>query len=132
MTPSALNVEDFAEGKVRLMETKLGPRSPLLHIPLKDLRLPQSVLIAMIFRDHRMIIPHGNDVLLPLDNVYFLGNPETVAELPQNVGAANYQHRDREKKGDRRYDIKYREKFADFKRRDTKAGRTGHFRQSHR
>lgn len=93
MTPSALNVEDFAEGKVRLMETKLGPRSPLLHIPLKDLRLPQSVLIAMIFRDHRMIIPHGNDVLLPLDNVYFLGNPETVAELPQNVGAANYQHR---------------------------------------
>ena len=85
--------EDFAEGKVRLMETKLGPRSPLLHIPLKDLRLPQSVLIAMIFRDHRMIIPHGNDVLLPLDNVYFLGNPETVAELPQNVGAANYQHR---------------------------------------
>lgn len=93
MTPSALNVEDFAEGKVRLMETKLGPRSPLLHIPLKDLRLPQSVLIAMIFRDHRMIIPHGNDVLLPLDNVYFLGNPETVAELLQNVGAANYQHR---------------------------------------
>ena len=44
MTPSALNVEDFAEGKVRLMETKLGPRSPLLHIPLKDLRLYLQIL----------------------------------------------------------------------------------------
>ncbi len=80
MTPSALNVEDFGEGKVRLMEMKLSPRSPFAHNPLKDLRLPPSVLIALILRDHHMIIPHGNDRLLPLDNVYFLGNPES---LPQ-------------------------------------------------
>ena len=28
-----------------------------------------------------MIIPHGNDQLLPLDNVYFLGNPDSLKEI---------------------------------------------------
>ena len=39
-----------------------------------------------------MIIPHGSDRLLPLDNVYFLGNPESLAEFiprPCQVPAPN-------------------------------------------
>ena len=47
MTPSALNVEDFAEGKVRLFETKVKPDSPYANVALKDLTLPPSVL-AMV------------------------------------------------------------------------------------
>ncbi|HCW87235.1 MAG TPA: Trk system potassium transporter TrkA, partial [Dialister sp.] len=67
MTPSAINVEDFAGGRVRLLESKISPRSPYAHRELKDIKLPPSVLIALILRDHHMIIPHGNDRLLPLD-----------------------------------------------------------------
>ena len=59
MTPSAINVEDFAKGRVRLLEMKLSPRSPFAHKELKDITLPPSVLIALILRDHHMIIPHG-------------------------------------------------------------------------
>lgn len=70
MTPAALNVEDFAQGKVRLFETKIRKESPLADIPLKDLVLPQDVLAGLIFRDHRMIIPHGEDRLLPHDNAF--------------------------------------------------------------
>ena len=40
MTPAALNVEDFANGRVRLYETRLHRDSPYLHKPLKDLTLP--------------------------------------------------------------------------------------------
>lgn len=65
MTPSAINVEDFAGGKVRLLETKIGPHSPLAHKELKDITLPPQVLAALILRDHHMIIPHGNDRILP-------------------------------------------------------------------
>ncbi|WP_302748214.1 NAD-binding protein [uncultured Dialister sp.] len=57
MTPSAINVEDFAKGRVRLLEMKLSPRSPFAHKELKDITLPPSVLIALILRDHHMIIP---------------------------------------------------------------------------
>lgn len=57
MTPSAINVEDFAGGRVRLLESKISPRSPYAHRELKDIKLPPSVLIALILRDHHMIIP---------------------------------------------------------------------------
>lgn len=81
MTPSAINVEDFAEGKVRLLETKVEPSSPFAHKEIKDIHLPPSVLIALILRDHHMIIPHGNDRILPMDNVYFLGSPESLKNM---------------------------------------------------
>lgn len=86
MTPAALDVEDFVEGHVRLLETKISSHSPLAHKELKDITLPPSVLIALILRDHQAIIPHGNDRILPLDNVYFLGNPDSLSEI------ASYSH----------------------------------------
>ena len=84
MMPAALNVEDFAGGKVRLFETKVKRESPLANVCLKDLDMPQSILAAMIFRDHRMIIPHGDDCLLPHDNAYFIGNPRDIERFSEN------------------------------------------------
>ena len=84
MTPAALNVEDFAHGKVRLFETKVRRYSPLAQVPLKDLDMPRSILAGMIFRDHRMIIPHGDDCLLPHDNAYFIGNPKDIEKFSKN------------------------------------------------
>ena len=84
MTPAALNVEDFAHGKIRLFETKVQRRSPLAKIPFKEIKLPHGVLAGMIFRDHRMIIPHGDDCLLPHDNAYFIGIPEEIEKFSQS------------------------------------------------
>ena len=83
MTPAALDVEDFAHGKIRLFETKVRRSSPLANIPLKDIEFPKGVLAGMIFRDHRMIIPHGDDCLLPHDNAYFIGIPEEIEKFSQ-------------------------------------------------
>ena len=84
MTPSALNVDDFAEGKVRMFEAKLKENSPYANIPLKNLKIPNDILVAMLFKKHKMIIPRGNDVLLPGDNVYFVGKQEAILEFEQN------------------------------------------------
>lgn len=84
MMPAALDVEDFANGKVRLFETKVRRQSPLANIPLKDLAMPKSVLAGMIFRDHRMIIPHGDDCLLPHDNAYFIGDPKAIEKFSES------------------------------------------------
>lgn len=84
MTPAALDVEDFAHGRIRLFETKVQRHSSLAKIPLKDIKLPKGVLAGMIFRDHRMIIPHGDDCLLPHDNAYFIGIPEEIEKFSQN------------------------------------------------
>lgn len=84
MTPAALNVEDFANGKVRLFETKVRRRSKLVGVSLKNLEMPQDILIGMISRDRRMIIPHGDDRLFPHDNVYFIGDPKEIGKFSEN------------------------------------------------
>ncbi len=85
MMPAALNVEDFAHGKVRLFETKITRRTKLANIPLKDIQLPEGVLAGMILRDHRMIIPHGDDRLMVHDNAYFIGIPEAIETFSTNL-----------------------------------------------
>ena len=85
MTPAALNVEDFAHGKVRLFETRVRRSTPFARKPLKDVALPKGVLAGMIFRDHRMIIPHGGDCLLPHDNAYFIGIPSAIEEFSKSL-----------------------------------------------
>lgn len=84
MMPAALNVEDFAEGKVRLFETKVKPESPYANVKLKNLSLPPAILAGMIFRGHRMIIPHGDDALMPMDNAYFIGRTADVEKFSKN------------------------------------------------
>lgn len=81
MTPSALDVEDFADGTVRMLETRLTADSPYIGKTLSDLHIPPQILVAMIFRNHRMIIPHGDDILHANDDVYFVGNKNAITEF---------------------------------------------------
>ena len=92
MTPAALNVEDFAHGKVRLFETKVRRKSKFANVPFKELKLPDGVLAGMIFRDNAMIIPHGDDCLMVHDNAYFIGIPEEIEKFSKN-----FVHRDTRK-----------------------------------
>lgn len=81
MTPSALNVDEFAGGKVRMFEAKIRDDSPYVNIPLKDLNIPKDILMAMVFRRNKMIIPRGNDSIMPGDNVYFVGKHEAIRDF---------------------------------------------------
>ncbi len=86
-TPAALDVEEFAEGLVRLLEVKLRADSPLANIPLKDLTLPGSILVVGILRQDKMIIPNGNDKLLPDDHVFFIGAHDAIVKFESNFSA---------------------------------------------
>lgn len=84
MTPSALNVDEFADGKVRMFEAKVRDDSPFANIPLKNLNIPNDILIAMVFRRNQMLIPRGNDYVLPGDNVYFVGKHDAIRGFENN------------------------------------------------
>ena len=79
--PAALDVEDFANGKIRLLEVRICADSKIADIPITDLDFGQNVLIAGILRMGKMIIPHGYDQLKPYDNVFFVGEPEAIKEV---------------------------------------------------
>ena len=89
MTPAALDVDEFAGGKVRLFEVKIHKDSKYLDIPFKKLRLPEGVLAGLIFRDHQMIIPHGDDSLQVDDNAYFIGFPDAIEKFSTNFVQRN-------------------------------------------
>ncbi|NLL53292.1 MAG: Trk system potassium transporter TrkA [Peptococcaceae bacterium] len=78
MIPTALEVEDFADGKVRLLELKIRSESPMIRTPLANLELPDNVLIVGILRQNKIIIPNGRDILLPNDNVFLVGEPKSL------------------------------------------------------
>lgn len=81
LTPAALAVEDFADEKVRLLEVKIRPESALVNIPLLKLTLPPNILVVGILRQNVMIIPHGDDFLLPQDNVFFVGGAVAIEKF---------------------------------------------------
>ncbi len=54
---------------VSVFEFVLHENSPLAHKKLKEIQLPQYSLIASIERQGNIIIPHGNERLLPGDKV---------------------------------------------------------------
>ncbi len=74
--PEAHSVEYFADGKVQMLELTLPEDAPVVGKFLRDLRFPKQALIVSIHRNGQMLIPRGDDQLLPGDIIFVLS--ETV------------------------------------------------------
>lgn len=83
-TPSALDVEDFAGGKVRMLEVKIRTGSSFSGKPLRNVDLPNNVLVAGILRKDKLIIPHGNDEIQDLDSVFFIGDKDAICGMEEH------------------------------------------------
>lgn len=83
----AAEMEDFADGRVQMRKLKLGPSGTeeMLGRPLRDLSLPEGVLIAAVSRERRAFVPGSDDKLVPGDSVYVLGEPKAVAKLHDSM-----------------------------------------------
>lgn len=79
--PGALQVLDFAGGRVRLVAIKAYYGGPLVGHELRTLRdhMPTAeARVAAIFRRGRAIIPEGNTVIEADDEVFFLAAKEHI------------------------------------------------------
>ena len=72
--PQAIDVENFANGKARLLEYRIGENSIFLNKKLKDISFPEETLIVGITRDNVLFIPDGETELLLNDKVIFMGS----------------------------------------------------------
>ncbi len=73
--PGALQVLDFAEGRVQLVAVKAYQGGPLVGQELRFLRqhMPRvETRVAAIFRRDRPIIPRGSTIIEPDDEVFFI------------------------------------------------------------
>ena len=82
--PEALQVLEFADGKVSLVAVRAFEGGPLVGKPLSFLRthMPQiETRVAAIFRKDRSLIPEGNTVVEEGDEIFFIaatGNIRSV------------------------------------------------------
>ncbi len=73
--PGAADVGELADGRIQLIGVYLDKTSRLAGIKLAELpaKVPDSrPLIAAVVREEELIIPSGNDRLMPGDLVYFI------------------------------------------------------------
>ncbi len=79
MFPGLNEMEYFADGAIRMMGLVVDSNSSFINQPLKKLQLPQGNIICSILRqDGEVLIPGGNDMLLPGDKIYMLGMSESI------------------------------------------------------
>jgi trk system potassium uptake protein len=80
-TPGALQVLDFADGRVRMVAVKAYHGGPLVGHALRTLpeRMPGvDTRVAAIFRDGKHVIPDGGTVIEVDDEVFFVAAAENT------------------------------------------------------
>lgn len=83
-TPGALQVLDFADGRVRLVAVKAYYGGPLVGHALRELpqRMPGiDTRVAAIFRHGRPIVPEGDTVIEADDEVFFIAASEHIHDV---------------------------------------------------
>lgn len=79
--PGALQVLDFAQGRVQLVAVKVYPDGPLSGKAISTLRVHMPNVdsrVAAIFRHDRAIMPEGETVLEVGDEVFFLAAKRNI------------------------------------------------------
>ncbi len=72
--PNAIDVENFANGKARLLEYRVVETTNFLNKKVKDCSFPEETLIVGITRDNTLFIPNGDTELQLNDKVIFMGS----------------------------------------------------------
>lgn len=90
ISPGSLAVENFAHGTLQLRTIKVPENWSGHDVTLKTLELPSNVLVGLISRNgsdkklassKKVIFPHGNDSILPGDEVTFIGRTDAISEI---------------------------------------------------
>ncbi len=77
----ALDVENFADGKARLLEYKIKENSVLVNQQIKECNFPSDTIIVGITRDGELSIPTGDTILAKDDKIIFMGLSHALDKL---------------------------------------------------
>jgi len=90
LAPGSLAVESFAHGAIQMRTIVVPHKWRQGDIPLRDLHLPPDMIIALIRRmknsGDQVIFPHGNDCILPGDEVTLIGETDVIIDVHHFFG----------------------------------------------
>ena len=82
------NVETLyklANGKAEALEFIIKPDSPLVDIPLQDLHFRKNTLIGCIYRNGKVILPTGQDVIKAGDSVLVVLSGYRISDIRETL-----------------------------------------------
>ena len=90
--PGAVEINEFAGGKIRLIGINLPDESPVVGSRLLDLRAKigddLGIVIAALVRDDKLIIPGGLDEIRKGDVVYFACDIREQEDILERLGVS--------------------------------------------
>lgn len=88
---SMRQIFEFSGGKLVLFAVKIREHAAILGIPLKDLHndVGDFVIVA-IARDSETLVPHGDDLIMVDDLVFFVAKPTSVESILQKAGKEKF------------------------------------------
>lgn len=88
--PGAVEVEDFVDGKFKLVGCKIPATSSLTGRSLKDIKElhpEEKILIVAVYRDGETLIPKGSTVIHSGDLIFAITMPSEAQRLLGLIGA---------------------------------------------
>jgi len=85
--PSALNVENFADGKVNMVEFHIEKGNPIIGKSLKDVskEYGNKFLIGIVYRGGEAFIPRGDFVIEEGDNIHIIASESEIASFSKRL-----------------------------------------------
>ncbi len=69
------------KGEYSLVEEKVHPLSPAANKNLRELQIPSECVVVAVIRKNKLLIPHGDTVLQPADEVLALVHVSQLSQL---------------------------------------------------
>lgn len=103
MSAESIALESFANGAVEMRTLSVPAAWRYGHKPLKELELPEGVMVGLIHREigratgmhtepnpdsAQLIFPHGDDHILPYDEITLIGETDVVLGIHRFFGIA--------------------------------------------
>jgi trk/ktr system potassium uptake protein len=94
--PAARQTDVFAEGQVQIVEfeAQQGSSDQVMGVPLRDASFPRDSKVAAIIRGEEMLLPGGDDVILPGDRIVVIGSPSAAQEWSELLAPGESRVRD--------------------------------------
>jgi len=80
-----LSLTLLKEGEAEIIELVAQPTSKIINKPLKKVNLPKNSIIGAIVRQDKIIIPHGNDVILPGDKTIIFTLASDIKKIERMI-----------------------------------------------
>ena len=76
----ATYIEDFADGRVTLLQLKLVAKPGITGVPLAEIKIPHDLLVTAIIRNQSLIIPSGDTILQEDDKISIIAKTEQIEQ----------------------------------------------------